>query len=71
MVDVSRKGGSLMDYEAELLQEAKKAIANNPEHRCEIIDLYSLAMGEIQEGGSACNEYELFMGSVDEIKQGS
>ena len=59
-----------MDYLAELLLEARKAIASNPDHRGEIIDLYTLAVDEIQEGGSAAHEYELFMGSVEEIKKG-
>ena len=58
-----------MDYEAELLLEARKALRKHPEHRCEIIDLYQMAMGEIQDGESAANEYELFMGSMGEIKQ--
>jgi hypothetical protein len=60
-----------MDYEAELLVEARKAIANHPEHRGEIIDLYTLAVGEIEDGESAAHEYELFMDSIQEIKQGS
>ena len=60
-----------MDYQAELLKEARRAIASHPEHRCEIIDLYTMAMGEIQDGESAAHEYELFMDSVDEVKQGS
>ncbi len=59
-----------MDYLAELLLEAKRAIAECPEHRADIIDLYRLAVDEIEEGGNACNEYELFMGSVEEIKKG-
>ena len=58
-----------MDYEAELLAEARKAVAQLPECRCEIIDLYQMAMGEIEDGGSAAHEHELFMGSVEEIKQ--
>jgi len=57
-----------MDYEAELLSEAKKAIQEYPEHRCEIIDLYSLAIDEIHDGESAANEYELFQGSIGEIR---
>lgn len=60
-----------MDYLEELLLEAKKAIAECSEHRSKIIDLYRLAVDEIEEGGSAAHEYELFMGSVEEIKQGS
>jgi len=59
-----------MDYEAELLAEARKAIQEYPEHRSEILDLYQMAMGEIEEGESAAHEYELFMESLEEIKQG-
>ena len=59
-----------MDYEAELLEEARKAIAECSEHRSKILDLYQMAMGEIEDGESAAHEYELFMGSVGEIKQG-
>ena len=58
-----------MDYQAELLAEARKAIAEIQEHRCEIIELYTLAMGEIGDGESAAHEYELFMGSVAELKR--
>ena len=61
----------MMDYEAHLLAEARKAVTVYPEYRCEIIDLYRLAVGEIEDGESAAHEYELFMGSVQEIKQGS
>lgn len=57
-----------MDYEAELLSEVKKAIQECPEHRREIIDLYSMAVDEIQDGGSAAHEYELFVGGIQEIK---
>ena len=60
-----------MDYLAELLQETRRAIVECPEHRCEIIELYTMAMGEIQDGESAAHEYELFLGSIEEIKQGS
>ena len=57
-----------MDYEAELLSEAKKALQECPEHRGEIIDLYSMAVDEIQDGESAAREYELFLGGINEIK---
>jgi hypothetical protein len=60
-----------MDYEAELLSEARKAIAACPDKRSDIIELYRLAMDEIGDGESAAHEYELFMGSIEEIKQGS
>lgn len=58
-----------MDYEEELLAEARKAIRECPEHRCEIIDLLRLATGEIEDGESPAHEYELFMGSIEELKQ--
>ena len=58
-----------MDYEAELLNEARKAIAQYPEHRSAIGQLYALAMCEIEDGESAAHELELFQGSMDEIKQ--
>ena len=60
-----------MDYREELLTEARKAIAQCPDNRCEIIDLYTLAVGEIEDGGSESHEYELFMESINEIKQGA
>jgi hypothetical protein len=43
-----------MDYREELLQAARRSIADHPEQRCEIIDLYTLAVGEIEEGGKCC-----------------
>ena len=60
-----------MDYREALLDEARKAIAECPEQRSRIIDLLSLAIGEIEDGESEANEYELFMGEIEEIKQGS
>ena len=59
-----------MKYNELLLGEARNAIAKHPEHRCEIIDLFTLAVSEIEDGGSAEHEYELFMGSIEEIKRG-
>ena len=59
-----------MDYLAELLLEAKKAIKEMPDRRADIIDLYRLAVDEIEEGESDAHEYELFLGSIEEIKQG-
>ena len=59
-----------MDYMAELLREAKRAIEEMPDHRADIIDLYRMAVDEIEDGGSDAHEYELFMSSVEEIKQG-
>ena len=60
-----------MDYREELLSEARKATAEFPEQRSKIIELYRLAMAEIEDGESEGGEYELFMGSIEEIKQGS
>jgi hypothetical protein len=60
-----------MDYQAELLAEARKAIAACPDKRSDIVELYRLAMDEIADGESAAHEYELFMDSINEIKQGS
>ena len=51
--------------------EARKAIAEHLEHRSKIIELYQMAMAEIEDGCSESNEYELFMSSIEEIKQGS
>ena len=58
-----------MNYEAELLLEARKAIEECSEQRSKIIDLLSLAIDEIEDGGSPSHEYELFQDSVEEIKQ--
>jgi hypothetical protein len=60
-----------MDYQAELLSETRKAIAACPDKRSDIIELYRLAMDEIEGGESAAHEYELFMDNINEIKQGS
>ena len=56
------------DYEVALLKEAGKAIAQHPEVRSQIVDLYRLAIDEIEEGESAAHEYDLFMGSLELIK---
>jgi hypothetical protein len=56
------------DYEVGLLKEAGKAIAQHPEARSQIVDLYRLAIDEIEEGESAAHEYDLFMGSLELIK---
>ena len=46
----------MMDYEDQLLAEARKAITAYPEHRCEIIESYHLARAEIESGESAAHE---------------
>ncbi len=58
-----------MDYGKQLLLEARAAIRELPEHRCEIIDLYTVASGEIEDGESEANEYALFMGNMDAIRK--
>lgn len=59
-----------MDYEAELLLEARKAIEEMPENKDQIIGAYEWAMGEIEDSGSDAHEYELFMNRLDEIRDG-
>ena len=59
-----------MDYEAELLDEARKAVAELPGHRGEIIELYRLAKDEIGDGGSPAHEYELFMDALQDLRKG-
>jgi hypothetical protein len=58
-----------MDYGKRLLIEARAALRELPDHRCRIIDLYTVASGEIDAGESEANEYELFMGSIDAIRK--
>jgi len=53
-----------MSYRERLLNEARKAIGECPQRREEIIDLLELAVSEIEDGGSAAHEYELFINSV-------
>lgn len=60
-----------MDYQAELLQEARKAIAEHPEHRSKIIDAVDWTLMEMDDGESEAHEYELFMGRLDEIREGA
>ena len=56
-----------MDYEEQILLEAKKAIEQYPDKRSEIVDLYQMASEAIEDGESAAHEYELFMGSLGEL----
>jgi hypothetical protein len=58
-----------MDYEKQLLIDARAAIREFPDHRVEIIDLYTVAVDEIEQGGSAVHEYELFMDSISAIRK--
>ncbi|VGO11857.1 hypothetical protein PDESU_00404 [Pontiella desulfatans] len=60
-----------MDYREEVIQEARKAIDEHPEHRSRIIDAVDWTLMEMDDGESEANEYELFMGRLDEIREGS
>lgn len=59
-----------MDYRQEVIDEARKAIAQMPEHRSSIIDAVDWTIMEMDDGESEANEYELFMGRLDEIREG-
>ena len=58
-----------MDCGKQLLIDARAAIREFPDHRVEIIDLYTVAISEIEDGGSAAHEYELFMDSISAIRK--
>jgi hypothetical protein len=60
-----------MDYQAELLKEARRAINEHPRLRSKIIDLYRLAMDEIEDGGSPAHEYELFVERLGDLSLAS
>jgi hypothetical protein len=60
-----------MGYREQLLAEAHAAIAELPSRKREIIDLFTLAVSEIECGESEANEYELFTSSVDAIRKES
>ena len=45
----------------------KEQIAQYPEHKEEILDLYSLCVDEIEQGGSPANEINLCMNSIEEL----
>lgn len=45
----------------------REKIAEHPELKEQIVDLYYLAQDEIEEGGSESNEVELAISSIDEL----
>lgn len=45
----------------------KEQIAQHPEHKEEMLDLYSLCIDEIEQGGSPANEINLCMNSINEL----
>jgi hypothetical protein len=48
----------------------KDKIVQYPEHKEEMLDLYSLCIDEIEQGGSPENEIYLCMSSIDDIIEG-
>lgn len=48
----------------------KEKIQQNSHLRDEIVDLYELAMSEIEEGGSESHEVSLAINSIDELIKG-
>ena len=53
----------------ELKQEAIRVIKDCPELKSEIQDLYSLAISEIEEGGSESHECELALNDILELEK--
>ena len=51
----------------QLKEHAKGIIANHPELKDEVIDLFELAMTEIEEGGSESHECQLAINDMDEL----
>jgi hypothetical protein len=56
---------------AELKKEAQRLIKEKPHLKEEIVDLYSLAVSEIEEGGSESHECELAYNDMLELEQES
>ena len=52
---------------SQLKQETKKFIIENPDLKDEILDFYSLACSEIEEGGSELHECELAYNDMVEL----
>lgn len=51
----------------QLKEWIKVQIAQHPEHKEEMLDLYSLCIDEIAEGGSEWNEVQLCISSIEEL----
>ena len=45
----------------------KVQITKHPEHKEEMLDLYSLCIDEIADGGSEWNEVQLCISSIEEL----
>lgn len=48
----------------------QEKISQNRGLQAEIVDLYELAISEIEEGGSEAHEVELAINSIDELIEG-
>jgi hypothetical protein len=55
----------------ELRREANRIIVAKPELAVEIRDLFSLAISEIEEGGSEMHECELAYNDMIELEKGT
>ena len=51
----------------QLKEWIKVQITKHPEHKEEMLDLYSLCIDEIAEGGSEWNEVQLCIISIEEL----
>jgi hypothetical protein len=56
-----------MDIINQAEEFAKDFIANNPQHKEEVIDLLQLMIDEIEGGESAYNELNLFEGACNDL----
>lgn len=52
---------------SQLKEETKKFIAENPDLKDEILDFFSLAVSEIEEGGSESHECDLAYNDMVEL----
>lgn len=52
----------------EFKNQIKREIEENPNLKEEILDLYQLAIDEIDEGGSATHEIELCLEDITQLK---
>jgi hypothetical protein len=51
----------------ELRDYARKVVADHPQHRAEISELYMLALAEIEDGSSETEECEKAKTDIDEL----
>lgn len=53
--------------QSKCIEYAKKSIADNKEHKEEILEFLELALEEIEEGGSPDGEYESMVQSIEQL----